>query len=226
MSIKLIAKVWDSGKYTQGTLLVLLALADWADDEGGRVYPSLAKVGAKSRLTIRQVRRIMRKLEADGVITKVHDGGPEHKPSQYEINPDILSPAQWKADMDVLHRRTSETQKADTDVRPSVSDPLKEPPIPDGVGGTQFTKEIIMRTQQAVHGMGGGLPGGTQMDLALLDVQEYGIAAFEVACVIAAGANVPTLRYVNGILRRGGGEPPKSTTPEKKYEYVVVGGDM
>jgi len=42
-------KVWDCGRYEKGELLVLLALADWADD-AGVCFPGVPKIAAKSRL--------------------------------------------------------------------------------------------------------------------------------------------------------------------------------
>lgn len=69
MSVRATRAVLD-GRYPRGGthLLVLMILADHADDAGGNVWPSVARVARAARCTTRQVRRIMRDLEADGVI--------------------------------------------------------------------------------------------------------------------------------------------------------------
>lgn len=60
--------VWDSGQYDGGALLVLLAMADYADDKH-ECWPSVSALARKSRLSDRQVNRILRQLRDDGAIT-------------------------------------------------------------------------------------------------------------------------------------------------------------
>ena len=50
------SQVWKHSKHAGGSLLVLLALADFANDEG-ICYPSQKTLAKKSRLSGRQVRR-------------------------------------------------------------------------------------------------------------------------------------------------------------------------
>lgn len=71
MSIRVIDRVWRCGRYSGGTLLILLAMADWASDDGSRVFPTTRQLAAKSRMTERQVRTCTRQLEQDGVIVLV-----------------------------------------------------------------------------------------------------------------------------------------------------------
>lgn len=62
--------VWDRARqYEGGTLLALLALADWSDDEG-RCFPSRTQLGEKSRLTERQTYNVLKRLEDDGVLQR------------------------------------------------------------------------------------------------------------------------------------------------------------
>lgn len=69
MSVRATRAVLD-GLYPRGGthLLVLMVLADHADDSGRNVWPSVARVARSARCSTRQVRRIMRDLAADGVI--------------------------------------------------------------------------------------------------------------------------------------------------------------
>jgi hypothetical protein len=71
MSIRVMTAIWDCKAYEGGTLLVLLAMADWADDTGGKVYPKLDTLAEKARLSIRQTQYCLGRLKADGAIEQV-----------------------------------------------------------------------------------------------------------------------------------------------------------
>lgn len=62
MSIKLMSAVWDRDDLTSTQKLVLLALADWANDEG-LCWPSIDRVALKASLTSRGVQKTIRALE-------------------------------------------------------------------------------------------------------------------------------------------------------------------
>jgi hypothetical protein len=76
--------VWDSTPYEGGELLVLLALADWADDQG-RCWPSVPSIAQKARMKERQVYNILRKLRADEII-QCEPGGGRGRSSTYLID--------------------------------------------------------------------------------------------------------------------------------------------
>ena len=92
MSIRVMSAVWDKGPGDRGELLVLLALADFANDSG-ECWPSVAAIGRKARMDERSARRILRKLEASGWVS-CDVGGGRHGCSRYIINPDNASPGQ------------------------------------------------------------------------------------------------------------------------------------
>lgn len=71
MSIRVMTAVWDSDAYEGGTLLVLLALADWAADDGGKVFPKMQTLAHKARLSVRGAQVCMARLRDDGVIVEV-----------------------------------------------------------------------------------------------------------------------------------------------------------
>ena len=75
MSIAVMTRVWSLSKATEGSLLVLLAIADFADDEG-RAWPSVGALGKKARLSERQTRYVLRKLETSGEIKTLPSKGP------------------------------------------------------------------------------------------------------------------------------------------------------
>ena len=55
MSIKIMTRVWDNAPYEGNKLLILLALADFADEDG-QCWPSQAVLASKARCTVEYVR--------------------------------------------------------------------------------------------------------------------------------------------------------------------------
>lgn len=68
MSGYLTAMVWAHGPDDRGELLVLMALADNAND-AGTCFPSAATIARKARMTDRGVRKVVDRLKADGWLT-------------------------------------------------------------------------------------------------------------------------------------------------------------
>jgi hypothetical protein len=73
MSLKVMTDVWEHSELAGSSLLVMLALADRANDHGYS-WPGMADLIQKSRLSKRQVQRILQQLEADGYIEKTEPG--------------------------------------------------------------------------------------------------------------------------------------------------------
>ncbi len=65
MSIKLMTRVWDETRFKGTELLVLLCLADHANDEG-TCWPSYTKIALRARCSRRHAIRIMENLRAEG----------------------------------------------------------------------------------------------------------------------------------------------------------------
>jgi hypothetical protein len=74
MSIRIINDVWTYSKASGTDLLVLLALADNANDEG-ECWPSMATIGRKCRVDTRTARRRIRSLEEIGEVVVILGGG-------------------------------------------------------------------------------------------------------------------------------------------------------
>lgn len=82
MSIKVMSAVWEM-KLPDSEKLILLALADWADDQG-RCWPSVAQLSAKSSKSERTVQAALKSLESKGALARDMKPG---KGTVYTINP-------------------------------------------------------------------------------------------------------------------------------------------
>lgn len=71
MSIRVMDQVWRHFPGDGSDLLAMLALADWCNDEGGSLHPSIKTVARRIRTSESQARRILHKLLADGWLTVV-----------------------------------------------------------------------------------------------------------------------------------------------------------
>ena len=65
MSVRMIAAVWDRSAHAGNALLMLLAIADFADDEG-RAFPSVSTLAKKCRCGWPATRRCDWHAEASG----------------------------------------------------------------------------------------------------------------------------------------------------------------
>lgn len=68
MSIAVVAWVLEHSETRLGDRLVLIALADYAHDDGTEAFPSVDTIARKARLSERQVQRALRTLERNGDI--------------------------------------------------------------------------------------------------------------------------------------------------------------
>lgn len=131
MSIDVMSWVWKNSKQEGGALLTLLAMADFADDNG-ICWPSIPTLAKKARVSERQMFRILSELKSSGEIETVKIGGGR-KSTTYKIlkgqTPDKTSPL------------TQMTLTPDTDDRaplPSVSpDPSLNHHDPSFIKATQ-----------------------------------------------------------------------------------------
>lgn len=74
MSVRVMSRIWEHAPYEGGSLLVLLALADFCDDQD-MCFPDQPSIAAKARLTERQVRTLLAKLREEGEILMVSGRG-------------------------------------------------------------------------------------------------------------------------------------------------------
>jgi len=126
--------------------MVLLVIADHANDEGTASYPSQETIARKVSIGIRQVRRHVNELVTKGYIrVQKGAGGSEHcrddrRPNLYTINLNRLrADAKDRADADDLNGRTPKTvtggrgRPLNLPIEPSL-----EPPVEIFVAKTEF----------------------------------------------------------------------------------------
>lgn len=129
--------VWAYADCGGSELLVLLALADFADDDGENIYPSMATLARKCRLSESQTRRIVQSLIKKGAIEVVEVGGWEHgrnRSNRYRIVVEALYERGSKMTPHISRPRDHGTRAGDSTVLAPViddpsSDPLYKPPV-------------------------------------------------------------------------------------------------
>jgi hypothetical protein len=111
MSIKVSTEVWQGSRHKSGNLLLLLAMADHADDKG-RAWPGIPLLAHKARLSERHTRRCLSELLASGELEIL----PEPAPSGgkwYQIRLDLLTPDNLSTETSASDHRTPVSKIAD-----------------------------------------------------------------------------------------------------------------
>lgn len=96
MSIKITSMIWERLAVAGGELALALALGDFSDDDGERIFPSVATLSRKSRQGERTVRRQLAHFREVDWLQVVSDGGltgGRGKTTEYRINPDWVKGA-------------------------------------------------------------------------------------------------------------------------------------
>lgn len=93
MSIQIMSLVWKNFNRGGSEKLALLALADWCNDEGGSLHPSIATIAKKINVSESQARRIVHKFIEEGYLRVVDNfyGGAKGDTRKYEMNIKMLS---------------------------------------------------------------------------------------------------------------------------------------
>lgn len=150
--------VWERAPYTAGSLIVLLALADWANDEGV-AWPSMERLAQKARIDRRSAQRIVRQLEKDGVLEVEHGGGraKQHKYVLRMETATFCRPlcAKENSDISDIETATFDPQRATFDAETAtyvspdpLEEPLVEPPIEPSEARAPAKKKIAQLSDE------------------------------------------------------------------------------
>lgn len=128
MSVRVSSSVWQASKSRLGDRLVLLAIADFADDEG-RAYPAVKKLSEKTALDERSVQRSVQSLISLGELAVDRNTGP-HGVNVYRVT---LPPAECHPRQNVAPANTAPPPANTTEgVTNPTKAPGKLPPKPSG----------------------------------------------------------------------------------------------
>ena len=140
--------VWAESRHKGSALLLLLALADYAHDDGGHAFPSVPTMARRVRMTERAVQLLLAKLKASGelVADGVRDGGTV----VYRI---VLPGLQAGGEKFAppprrgVHRRSPGGDRPITGgVQPGSPDPSLTPQEPSGVDSAALAARVqVMR---------------------------------------------------------------------------------
>lgn len=87
MSISLMTAIWRTCLFSGNTLNLLLAMADFANDDGGDVFPGIELLATKPRASVRTTQICLRELERSGVIEQVvRSAGGRGRVTEYRID--------------------------------------------------------------------------------------------------------------------------------------------
>lgn len=91
MSIRIMSKCWEI-PLDPASKLVLLGLADHANDAGKGIYPGNARLARKVSLKVRQTQNLLAHLEGHGLIRREkYAGGGRGKAVEWSINVPLLA---------------------------------------------------------------------------------------------------------------------------------------
>ena len=90
MSIKVSTEVWRDSRHKSGNLLVMLVIADHADDEG-KAWPGIPLLARKARLSERHTRRCLNELLLSDELEILAEPAPSGG-KWYQIRLDLLAP--------------------------------------------------------------------------------------------------------------------------------------
>lgn len=112
MSIKIMNQVWENSKSKGSQLLLLLAIADHAD-EHGIAWPGITTLAEKIRMSERQVKRLRQNLVESGELVILREGGGRGNTDlvQVTVKGDKESPKKAQENGDNLSERV--TKKGD-----------------------------------------------------------------------------------------------------------------
>lgn len=196
MSIRAMNHVWDHSKASGSALVVLLAIADAANDEDWSSWISVPRLSEKTRLSERQLQRILRALEAAGELIVEEGAGkktPRGATNLYTIPQGVTSTSPGD-----IHDTGGVTPMSPVGVTPmSPRSISSDPSVKDSLGGVgnaraevfeAFNNNIHLLTPIAADRLKDWL-ADVPSDWVLKAIQE------------AVRHNARSLAYVEGILK-------------------------
>lgn len=138
LSVKIMTWVWDHSPYRDDSLIVHLALADWAGDDGV-CWPKQETIAKKARCSVEHVRRVTRQMQIDGYLEILRPSKGPGSSHQYRLknptNGGVLTQDTIGDSMGIPHiegRKTHKQEGEDPHLSPNNrQEPSKEPSVSD-----------------------------------------------------------------------------------------------
>lgn len=151
MSVQVMGRIIDDPTrwpVSAGKLLVLLMVANHANADGAGAWPSLDRLANETRLSKRQVIRLLGELESEGYLT-IDRGGGRQRTNRYALsgigdNLSPSSPAETVTSESVKGDISAETVtpvSPEPSLEPSVVEPTPLAASPSANGKRRLTKE-------------------------------------------------------------------------------------
>lgn len=125
--------VWSAFPGSGSELLAMLVMANWSDDQGGNLFPSIAKVAERIRCSESQARRVLHRLIDGGWLGVIgnSNGGAPGATRRYVLNVEKL----------VATAGTGATPREDATPRTGARDGSHGREKTAGTGATQYVKK-------------------------------------------------------------------------------------
>jgi hypothetical protein len=158
-------RVWEHSRHKGSALLLLLAIADHAHDDGSGAWPSVAHLARKVRMSERQVQRLIRVLSA-GIVPELgleEEAGPGRAHLftvllARDVTGDKMSPPSRARDVTLGVTRasargdTAMSPGGDTAMSPKPSPTVREPSLKSSANDDDVTDEdAIADALDALH---------------------------------------------------------------------------
>lgn len=222
------AAIWEESELSSSMLLVMLALADHANDEGV-CWPSVDRLARRSRVSRRQVQRILQLLTEAGHLEALEEGGGRGRTTVYRVlikgdiqrakddtvssfaeeeGPERVTSSALKGDISDTKGDIASHTHVEPPIEPSI-EPSKDKPQqqqPRGGGGGLAEDEGLTDFQAVAQAWEAAqfAPGVVVVQEHLRRwIAEYGAAEVLEAISIAVTA-IPDMpgKYVDGTLKK------------------------
>ena len=149
-------RVWAGSRAKGSDLLVLLAIADYARDDGTGAWPSIERLAAKARLSERNIRYIVRRLAAFGELSITPKAGP-YGANLYRVH--FQEPDDEGGKLCPLPAEEApDTDPSCGNVAPSCGNPasfMRQPVAPDPLDPSLDPSSLFLKQERGIGGYGG-----------------------------------------------------------------------
>jgi hypothetical protein len=130
MSIRVMTAVWEHADVSGGELVVLLAMADWCDDDGHKCFPTQERLARKARMTDRGVRKCLSNLVEKGYLRR--EGRLGGGPVEWSVHATANATPEQSSDRNPSAGQTGTPVPTDTSGEPSREESVDSSPSKPG----------------------------------------------------------------------------------------------